>query len=346
MKNITAISLVFLFLINYTNAQNNTKKDSIVKEDIIHAEEIIGLDFTEPERDSLLDNTRYHLSSYKKIREVGIDNSVAPAIQFNPLPGWMEITKVQKRPNWDIPKDVKMPENKSKLAFYSLAELASLFQSQQITSVELTEFYLDRLKKYGDTLKCVITLTEELALEQARKADEEIKQGIYRGPLHGIPYGLKDLIKVEGYKTTWGAEPYKSQELEGDATVYNKLKEAGAVLVAKLSMGALAWGDVWYGGVTRNPWDLEQGSSGSSAGSASATSAGLVGFSIGTETWGSIVSPSTRCGVSGLRPTFGRVSRAGAMALSWSMVRLPPPGPYKEWSRPLTSSMCSSCISV
>lgn len=325
MKQVIIISFTF-FILLLTNAfgQEKSEKSSIEKEDVDHAETVIGLEFTEAERDSLMENVRNHLSSYRNTRDVKVQNSVAPAIQFNPLPGWMEIVKEQKRHNWGIPKDVKIPEDKSKLAFYSVAELASLFQSQQITSVELTKLYLDRLKKYGDTLKCVITLTEELALEQARKADEEIKQGIYRGPLHGIPYGLKDLIKVEGYKTTWGAEPYKSQELDGNATVYNKLKEAGAVLVAKLSMGALAWGDVWFGGVTKNPWDLMQGSSGSSAGSASATAAGLVGFSIGTETWGSIVSPSTRCGASGLRPTFGRVSRAGAMALSWTMDKIGP----------------------
>jgi Asp-tRNA(Asn)/Glu-tRNA(Gln) amidotransferase A subunit family amidase len=167
-------------------------------------------------------------------------------------------------------------------------------------------------------------LTEDLALKQARQADEELAHGIYRGPLHGIPYGLKDLLAVKGYPTTWGSPIYKTQKLEEEATVYKKLTQAGAVLVAKLSMGEMAWGDVWFGGLTRNPWDPNQGSSGSSAGSASATAAGLVGFAIGTETWGSIVSPSTRCGVSGLRPTFGRVSRYGAMALSWSMDKIGP----------------------
>jgi Asp-tRNA(Asn)/Glu-tRNA(Gln) amidotransferase A subunit family amidase len=258
------------------------------------------------------------------MRKVDISNSVAPAMVFNPVPGWLDINTRQNKIKWNIPEDVDLPGNKAELAFYSVPELASLLKSGKISSVELTRFYLDRLKKYGDTLKCVITLTEDLALEQARKADEEISSGKYRGLLHGIPYGLKDLIQVEGYKTTWGAAPYKEQQLDGNATVYKNLEAAGAVLVAKLSMGALAWGDVWYGGVTKNPWDMEQGSSGSSAGSASATAAGLVGFSIGTETWGSIVSPSTRCGVTGLRPTFGRVSRAGAMALSWTMDKIGP----------------------
>jgi Asp-tRNA(Asn)/Glu-tRNA(Gln) amidotransferase A subunit family amidase len=184
--------------------------------------------------------------------------------------------------------------------------------------------YLERLKKHGPELECVVTLTEDLALEQARKADEDIAAGRYRGYLHGIPYGAKDLLAVKGYKTTWGAEPYKDQVIDDTATVVQKLERAGAVLVAKLTLGALAWGDVWYGGMTRNPWNLDQGSSGSSAGSASATAAGLVAFAIGTETWGSIVSPATRCGASGLRPTFGRVSRAGAMALSWSMDKIGP----------------------
>ncbi|MBL7113754.1 MAG: amidase, partial [Bacteroidales bacterium] len=189
---------------------------------------------------------------------------------------------------------------------------------------ELTQFYIGRLKKFGDTLECVITPTDDLALKQAQKADEELSRGIYRGPLHGIPYGAKDLLSLPGYKTTWGAMPYKDQVLDETATVIRRLEEAGAVLVAKLSLGALAMDNVWFDGITRNPWDLEQGSSGSSAGSAAATSAGLVGFSIGTETWGSIVSPSNRCGVTGLRPTFGAVSRYGAMALSWTMDKIGP----------------------
>jgi Asp-tRNA(Asn)/Glu-tRNA(Gln) amidotransferase A subunit family amidase len=184
--------------------------------------------------------------------------------------------------------------------------------------------YLERLKTYGPKFECVITITEELAIKQAQQADAEIAAGKYRGPLHGVPYGAKDLLATRGYKTTWGAMPYKDQMIDEDATVIKRLEQAGAVLVAKLTMGALAWGDVWYGGKTRNPWNLEQGSSGSSAGSASATAAGLVAFAIGTETWGSIVSPSTRCGVTGLRPTYGRVSRAGAMALSWSMDKIGP----------------------
>jgi Asp-tRNA(Asn)/Glu-tRNA(Gln) amidotransferase A subunit family amidase len=199
-----------------------------------------------------------------------------------------------------------------------------MLRTRKITSVQLTQMFLERLERHGAQLECIVTLTAERALETARRADEEIAAGRYRGPLHGIPYGAKDLLAVPGYKTTWGAAPYKDQVLDETASVIGKLDDAGAVLVAKLTLGALAWGDVWFGGKTRNPWNLEEGSSGSSAGSASATAAGLVPFAIGTETWGSIVSPSTRCGTTALRPTFGRVSRAGAMALSWSMDKIGP----------------------
>ena len=325
MKNFTFLLILMLFMSDFIYCQESqSKKEGVDKAAIVNAGKLTGLNFHDAERDSLLENVNNFLQSYEKNREVDIKNSVAPAFKFEPVPGWMEVQKEQKEINWELPQNVQLPDNKSQLAFYSVPELASLIRSEKITSEELTRLYLDRLKKYGDTLKCVITLTEDLAIKQAQKADREIAAGNYRGPLHGIPYGLKDLLKVEGYKTTWGAAPYKNQELEGNATVYKKLEEAGAVLVAKLSMGALAWGDVWYGGVTKNPWDLEQGSSGSSAGAASATVAGLVGFSLGTETYGSIVSPSTRCGASGLRPTFGRVSRAGAMALSWTMDKIGP----------------------
>jgi Asp-tRNA(Asn)/Glu-tRNA(Gln) amidotransferase A subunit family amidase len=218
----------------------------------------------------------------------------------------------------------RRPADLEDLAFASVSQLSDLIRTRTVSSVELTTMYLNRLKKFGPTLHCVVTLTESLAVAQAQRADAEIARGRYRGPLHGIPYGAKDLLAQKDYPTTWGAMPYKDQTIASDAEVIRRLEEAGAVLVAKLTLGALAWGDVWYGGTTKNPWNLEQGSSGSSAGSASATAAGLVGFSIGSETWGSIVSPSTRCGTTGLRPTFGRVSRAGAMALSWSMDKLGP----------------------
>ncbi|MFK7924451.1 MAG: amidase, partial [Bacteroidia bacterium] len=254
-----------------------------------------------------------------------LDNAVPPAMNYSPLPLGFEMDKQQFPIVWSFPEEVKIPAKREQLAFYSVAELAYLLRSRKISSTDLTKIYLARLKKYGDTLHCVISLTEDLALKQAAKADRELRAGLWRGPLHGIPYGVKDLLSVPGYKTTWGAGPFKDQDRgEEIATVVKKLEAAGAVLVAKLSMGALAMGDVWFEGTTRNPWDLEQGSSGSSAGSASATAAALVAFAIGTETWGSIVSPATRCSVTGLRPTYGRVSRAGAMALSWSMDKIGP----------------------
>ncbi|MEL6134567.1 MAG: amidase, partial [Bacteroidota bacterium] len=258
------------------------------------------------------------------MREHPLSNAVPPAFVFNPQPVGFEVNTDQRSIDWQLPQDVRLPDDREELAFYTVAELASLIKSRQISSVELTNIYLNRLKTYGDTLQCVITLTEKEALAQATKADSEIANGQYRGPLHGIPYGVKDLLAYPTYKTTWGAMPYKDQVLEEKSTVIERLEAAGAVMVAKLTLGALAWGDVWYGGKTRNPWDVEQGSSGSSAGSASATSAGLVAFSIGTETLGSIVSPSTRCGNSGLRPSYGRVSRYGAMALSWTMDKIGP----------------------
>ena len=210
------------------------------------------------------------------------------------------------------------------IAFAPVTKLAHWVKHHQLTSERLTRIYLERLKQFGPKLECVVTLTQDLALEQARQADREIAAGRYRGPLHGIPWGAKDLFDTAGIPTTWGAAPYRDRVPETDAVVVKKLRQAGAVLVAKLTLGALAYGDVWFGGKTRNPWNPKQGSSGSSAGPAAATAAGLVGFSLGTETYGSIVSPSMRCGTTGLRPTFGRVPRTGAMALSWSMDKVGP----------------------
>jgi Asp-tRNA(Asn)/Glu-tRNA(Gln) amidotransferase A subunit family amidase len=219
---------------------------------------------------------------------------------------------------------IQKPADSQALAFMSVSQLSELLRRRQVTSLELTQLYLERLKKYDPLLKCVVTLTEDLAVKQAKKADQEIAAGQYRGPLHGIPWGAKDLIAYPGYPTTWGAPQFREQQFDTMATVAQRLEEAGAVLVAKLSLGALAMGDQWFGGMTRNPWDVRQGSSGSSAGSASATAAGLVGFALGSETLGSIVSPSRRCGTSALRPTFGRVSRAGCMPLSWTMDKIGP----------------------
>lgn len=321
MRNLIKIGLLTV-IVSFVSCNDNKKE--ISKNELKSAEKIIGLEFTNSERDSLIGDLQIARDDYKTIREVELSNGISPKLIFDPRPANFKINNKQIDIKWNIPENVKMPKNKNDLAFYSVSELASLIKNRKITSTELTKFYIKRLKKYGDTLECVITITEKLALKQAKKADQEIAKGIYKGPLHGIPYGVKDLLAVKGYKTTWGAAPYKDQNIEYTAKVVKNLEDAGAVLVAKLTLGALAMGDVWYDGVTKNPWDLAQGSSGSSAGSASATSAGLVAFAIGTETWGSIVSPVTRCGVTGLRPTFGRVSRDGAMALSWSMDKIGP----------------------
>lgn len=296
----------------------------ITSETVRQASRIIGLEFTDAEVDSMIGTLENNREEYADLRELSIPNGLSPALVFDPVPAGKTFDRVQEPIAWDIPDDVPLPDDRSELAFYTVRELASLIRTRKISSVELTRFFLDRLRRYGDTLEAVITLTEERALEQARRMDRELEEGKWRGPLHGIPYGAKDLFAVEGYPTTWGAEPYRDQVIDETATVIRKLDEAGAVLVAKTTLGALAYGDVWYGGRTRNPWNLEQGSSGSSAGSAAATSAGLVPFALGTETLGSIVSPSNRTGTTGLRPTFGRVSRHGAMALSWSMDKVGP----------------------
>jgi Asp-tRNA(Asn)/Glu-tRNA(Gln) amidotransferase A subunit family amidase len=297
---------------------------TITRDMIAAAEQLFGLRFSDAKRDSMLGDLQENLGNYEKLRALKIDNSVPPALEFNPVPLGLKFDTQRKSMVLSPSPKVSAPANIEDLAFASVRELAELLRTKRLTSMQLTKMYLARLKKYGPKLECVITLTEELALKQAQRADAEIAAGKYRGPLHGIPYGAKDLLATRGYKTTWGSVPFKDQMIDQDATVVQRLEVAGAVLVAKLTMGELAWGDVWYGGKTRNPWNLEQGSSGSSAGSGSATAAGLVGFAIGTETWGSIVSPSTRCGVTGLRPTYGRVSRAGAMALSWSMDKIGP----------------------
>jgi len=296
----------------------------INRKTVAEAEEVIGLEFTRAERDSMLKDLGDNLGFYQAMRTVSIANSVPPAFIFDPIPSGMEFDMRQKPIKLGSFKEVVVPENPEDLAFYTVRELSELLRTRRVTSTQLTKLVLERLKKYDPHLHCVITLTEDLALRQAARADSEIAAGKYRGPLHGIPYGAKDLLAARGYETTWGAMPYKDQVLDTDATVIKKLEQAGAVLVAKLSLGALAWGDVWFADTTRNPWNPREGSSGSSAGSASAVSAGLVPFAIGSETWGSIVSPSTRCGTTGLRPTFGRVSRTGAMALSWTMDKLGP----------------------
>ncbi len=302
------------------------EQPELTDEQLAAAAAVIGLTFTPPERELMRQEVQAHREAYTRLRAVPLDNNVPPALRFDPRLPEVEIAlPTPAASSADVlPAVSTPPADLEELAFASVTYLAALLRTGQISSLALTEMYLARLKRYDPLLHCVVTLTEERALAQARQADAEIAAGRYRGPLHGIPWGAKDLLAVRGTPTTWGATPYREQVLDLDATVVERLDAAGAVLVAKLSLGALAWGDVWFGGTTRNPWNLAQGSSGSSAGSASAVAAGLVGFAIGTETHGSIVSPATRCGVSGLRPTFGRVSRHGAMALSWSMDKIGP----------------------
>lgn len=291
---------------------------------IREAEKVVGIEFTPEERELMLEKVREQVADYRELEEVAVPNHTPLALQFDPVVPGTELPTEEKPFRRSAVSVGAAPPDPEELAFEPVTRLAEYLREGKVSSVELTRMYLDRLERHGDELNCVVTLTEELALEQARRADRELAEGTWRGPLHGVPWGAKDLLAVRGYPTTWGAEPYRNQTLDVDATVARRLEEAGAVLVAKLSMGALAKGDVWFGGTTRNPWKTSEGSSGSSAGSAAATAAGLVGFSIGTETLGSIVSPSNRCGVTGLRPTFGRVSRHGAMKLSISQDKIGP----------------------
>lgn len=311
-----------LLLIHYSGVTQSS--DTITSTGLSISANTIGLTFTDAERDSMLREVVDNRSTYMRMRMLSLDNSIPPSMWQQALLPGMPVPAPQQKIKWAIPAKLDLPANQNELAYYSLLELASLIKNRKISSVALTKFFIDRIRTYGDTLECVISITEEIALAQAQQADAEIAAGKYRGPLHGIPYGLKDLFAVKGTRTTWGAAPYKEQVIDEDAYVYRKLKDAGAVLVAKFTLGALAMGDWWYGGRTRNPWNLNFGSSGSSAGSAAATAAGLVPFAIGTETYGSILSPSHTCGTTGLRPTFGSISRTGAMTLSWSLDKVGP----------------------
>jgi len=298
---------------------------ALITTDVVkEAQKVIGMEFTQPQADSMLSALNNNVSTYQALRKLNLPNSTVPALNFNPVP--VGFTNPDKMSGFKLSKieAVKMPADKNELAFYTIRQLAELIRTKQITSVELTTFFLDRLKKYNDKLLFVVSFTEEHAMKQAARADAEIAAGKYKGILHGIPFGVKDLLSSADSKTTFGAGPYKDQALGIDATVVKKLEDAGAVLIAKLTLGELANGDVWFGGKTRNPWDITRGSSGSSAGPASAVAAGCMPFAIGSETLGSIVSPSTECGDTGLRPSFGRVSKYGAMALSWSMDKLGP----------------------
>lgn len=309
------LSFLMMVMLSQLNAQ-----DSLTKADVKSGAKIIDIEFSDQEIEMMLADLKDNIIDFKKMHSLKLNNNVGMSIAQRLTP---PIEK-QEKIKWKYNKKITLPANTNDLAFYSIKDLGSLLRNKSISSVELTTFFINRIKKFGDTLQCVVSLTESIAMEQARKADEDFKKGIDKGPLQGIPYGLKDLFAVKQTKTTWGAEPYKNQIIEEDAYVYTRLQEAGAVLVAKFTLGALAMGDYWFGGRTKNPWNLNYGSSGSSAGSASATVAGLIPFAIGTETHGSIISPSSTCGATGLRPTFGSVSRSGAMTLSWSLDKIGP----------------------
>jgi Asp-tRNA(Asn)/Glu-tRNA(Gln) amidotransferase A subunit family amidase len=300
-------------------------KSALTPEMIDQAAAIAGVPVSAADRKMMLEALNDRVKGFEEISKLRIANATPPAIVFDPV---LSSTKfeTEKRPLAlsAVSATARAPKNLEELAFASARELGELVRSKRISSLALTEMYLERLKRYDPQLHFAITLTEDRAQAQAREADRELASGRHRGPLHGLPWGAKDLLAVKGYRTTWGAGGFEEQAFAEDATVVKRLDEAGAVLVAKLSLGALAMGDRWFRGKTRNPWNPAQGSSGSSAGSASATAAGCVAFSIGSETLGSISSPSTRCGSTGLRPTFGLVPRTGAMALSWSMDKLGP----------------------
>ena len=295
--------------------------DPLTKNTLACAESIAGVTFTDAELDGMTANVGVNRAHYEAIRNIAIDDDVEPAFLFKPysrtpLPSGRATPNATLR--LDRPRFSKRPSDDD-ITFLPLTALAALVQSRLISSGDLTELYLARLKRYGDRLQCVVTLTEELARAQAAEADREIRAGRYRGPLHGIPYGIKDLFATKNIRTTWGANPYKDRVPTIDAAAVERMRDAGAVLLAKLTTGELAIGDVWFGGTTKNPWDTSRGSSGSSAGPASATAAGLVGFAVGTETGGSIIAPAQTCGVVGLRPTYGRSSRYGCMTLRWTM---------------------------
>ncbi|MGD1947329.1 MAG: amidase [Croceivirga sp.] len=302
-----------------------TSKRPFTKKDVRATQKLVGIEFSKKRIDTLYDYLVRNKKGYDSLRKYTIEHEVFPAILFDPKPREFELPKSTGAAiSWEVPEAIQLPEDINELAFYPIPKLASLIRSKKISCVALTNFFLERLKKYSPKLECTITVTEELALRQAKQLDAELAEGHYRGILHGIPYGVKDLIAVAGYPTTWGAAPYKSQQIEETATVVQRLNDAGGVLMVKLVSGALARGDVWFGGKTKNPWDITKGASGSSAGSGSATAAGLVPFALGTETLGSITSPSSKNGITGLRPTYGRVSRHGVMSLSWSMDKVGP----------------------
>ena len=322
MKQFSKLLSVVFFLFSLWACKSN--EAGFTKKDVAHSQKLIGLDFEKNRIDTMYAYLAENKAGYDSLRNYPLSYETFPAVHFDPHPIGFQFPEKRESPDHQIPTEVVLPADLQEVAFFTIPQLASLIKYKKISSEALTQLYIDRIKRYDGQLQSVITLTEELALKQAKQADLDIAAGNYKGILHGIPYGIKDLFAVEGYPTTWGAAPYQDQILEGNAAVVRMLEDKGAVLVAKLVSGALARGDVWFGGKTKNPWDLSQGASGSSAGSGSATSAGLVAFAIGTETLGSITSPASRTGITGLRPTYGRISRQGAMSLSWSMDKIGP----------------------
>jgi Asp-tRNA(Asn)/Glu-tRNA(Gln) amidotransferase A subunit family amidase len=298
---------------------------------VTDAMKLSGLDnFTDAELKGMVESANQSLARYEEMRAIHVPNDVSPPFHFSPLVPGIEVNRTKLPFRLSAAPALKRPANLEEVAFWPVRHLAELLRTKQVTSVELTGMYLARLHRYNAKLNNVVTFLDDVAMTEAKRADAEIAAGRYKGPLHGIPWGAKDIISVRGYKTTWGSAAFKEQSFDYDASVIEMLRDAGAVLIAKLTTGELASGDNWFGGQTKNPWNLSQGSSGSSAGPSSATAAGAVGFAIGTETSGSILSPSARCGLAGLRPTFGRISRYGVMALSWTQDRLGPICRYAE----------------
>ena len=308
----------YLFSLSILSTFLASAQDTVSTSQIASAEKMFALSFTQMKRDSMTGILTDKIKTYNYFHAQNLNNDVPMALWYDQLIPGMHIPQNQMAVHFNIPETVNLPLDRNQLAYFSIPQLASLLKNKKISSEDLTRFFIKRLKQYSPVLHCAVEITEEIAIRQAKKADDDFAKGIYHGPLQGIPYGIKDLFAVEGSHTTWGTPPYKNQTVHTTSFVARQLEKAGAVLVAKLSLGELAMDDVWFGGLTRNPWDTTKGSGGSSAGSASATSAGLVPFAIGTETYGSIVDPAMRCGITGLRPTYGSIARTGGMTLAQS----------------------------
>ena len=305
-------------------AQTNGGRDEITVEMVAHAARLAGLEFSQPDMQEMIVGVQNNLRGFRKLHQLDIDQNVPPPLYFNPAVPGQVFNRTQTRFVTSFRAEETRPEQLDDVAFWPVTRLSRLIESRAVSSIELTRMYLARIERYDPVLRSVITVTEDLAIEQATRADEEIAAGNYKGMLHGIPWGAKDLLATKNYRTTWGFEAYRDQVIDMNATVVERLEQAGAVLIAKLSTGEIARGDQWLGIQTKNPWKTDEGSGGSSAGPGSATAAGLVGFSIGTDTTGSILGPSRTCGISGLRPTFGRVSRHGVMPVCWSLDKVGP----------------------